>query len=248
MNNKLIVANWKMHGDLRMAHDYAWELQQKLSAQPSHNTLVVCPPDPYLAFMDGRFAGAQSSGERIFLGGQNCSSQQAGARTGETSAMMLRDVGCTYVIIGHSERRQYHAESPHLLQQKLEAAFKANLKPIFCIGESKDERTSNQTKNILKHHLEVLTELSCKNLIISYEPVWAIGTGIVAQPQDIEEACQFIAEHVKATYGIEASVLYGGSVNAGNAQEILSLESVHGVLVGGASLQAQDFHHIATVV
>jgi triosephosphate isomerase len=248
MTNKLIVANWKMHGNLRLAHDYAWDLQQKLRDHPSHNTLVVCPPDPYLTFMDGRFAGLDPSEGRIFLGGQNCSSQAEGVRTGEVSAMMLRDVGCAYVIIGHSERRQYHQESSQVLQQKLEIALKAGLKPIFCVGESQEERSNNQTKTRLQQQLAVLSELSCQELIIAYEPIWAIGTGVVAQPNDIDEACRFVAEHVKTTYGIAARVLYGGSVNAGNAQEILSLASVGGVLVGGASLKAQDFHQIATAV
>jgi triosephosphate isomerase len=233
--SKLIVANWKMNGSLTLAHDYAWALTQHLEEKPIPHTLVVCPPVAYTSFMVGRLVGAS-----IAIGAQDCSTHKKGAYTGEISCEILKDIGCTYVLIGHSECRQNHQETEETLAAKMTLAYETGLIPIYCIGETQTERDAGKTKDILAQHLSFIDQ---KPLIIAYEPVWAIGTGRIPQDSEIQEAVLFIHDRVS-----RATVLYGGSVTAKNAGAILSLPGVDGVLVGGASLNPHEFWHIVTAV
>lgn len=239
---KLIVANWKMHGDLEMAYAYVWELLELRNEGGGKNTLVICPPTPYLSFVAGRLA---ASG--VGLGAQDCSAHEKGAFTGEVSAPMLADVGCRYVIIGHSECRHYHQESSEALANKIHQALAAHLIPIFCVGEMEQDREQGITQQVLEQQLSILASFRGHSLVIAYEPVWAIGTGRIPQNQDIEEACALIRK-VATFYEIKPTILYGGSVKAENAQEILSLPEVEGALVGGASLKPLEFWKIASAV
>jgi triosephosphate isomerase len=237
--SKIIVANWKMNGSLEMAHAYCTTLKALAKKTPPTNTLVICPPSPYLSFVNGAL-----SGTCISLGAQDCSAHEKGAFTGSTSAQMLQDVGCPYVIIAHSERRQQFNESLEDLTSKVTQALTNKLIPIFCIGESLADFEAGKTNDTLIYQLTSLKGINAP-LIIAYEPVWAIGTGKVASPEVIEKTCLFIQSHLKDTYALTCPILYGGSVTPENAGDILALPSVDGLLVGGASLKADGFWAIA---
>ena len=244
MTNKLIVANWKMNGRLEFIHDDVAVFADLLHSSKPSNDIVICPPHSYLQFLSGRLAGLD-----VYLGAQDCSAYEKGAYTGDVSAGMLADVGASYVIVGHSERRQYHNESNELLRLKLEQALNAGVTPIFCVGESAGEYDAGNTQSVLKQQLQILKGLNINDkesgLVIAYEPVWAIGTGKLASNSDIENSCAFILDEV-SMLGLKPKVLYGGSVNGKSAGDILSLDSVGGVLVGGASLNPKEFYTIAT--
>lgn len=223
-----MIANWKMNGSLEQAHDFCTAFSACAKASNTNNTIVLCPATPYLSFLNGAL-----SGTTISLGAQDCAPAQKGAHTGDTSAEMLHDVGASYVIIGHSERRQHHQESNDLLMQKIIQARQAALTPLFCVGESAQDHEGGRTQDVLKQQLQVLEHFkSVEDLIVAYEPVWAIGTGKVASAADIQRTCDFIKNHLK-TYDLTPPILYGGSVKASNAAEILSQPAVTGVLVGG---------------
>ena len=203
------------------------------------DNLVVCPPATMLAELS-------KSGKRVLkTGAQNMHFAPSGAYTGEISANMIRETGAEYVIIGHSERRQHFGETDELLNKKVSAALAAGLKTIFCIGETLEEKT--KYKSVLKKQIVdgLSTVNNFDNLIIAYEPVWAIGTGKVATTDDIEKVHSYIKSVVEETYKAKVRVLYGGSVKPSNSAEILALDSVDGVLIGGASLKAADFIKIA---
>jgi triosephosphate isomerase len=236
--HKLIVANWKMNGSLDSVRKYGAELTQKLEVVQDHTKVVIAPPYPYLMFMDGRLVPAH-----VVLAAQDCSAKgEKGAFTGDVSAAMLKDVGCQYVIIGHSERRQHFQDTNAIVAAKLQFALTAGLIPILCVGETLAEKEAGQTEAIVNTQLEeALKDVKdCKELVIAYEPVWSIGTGKVATSSDITSMCTYIQRFAKQK-GIPVTVLYGGSVNADNAREILHLEGVDGVLVGGASLTLDTF-------
>jgi triosephosphate isomerase len=184
------------------------------------------------------------SGKGVRLGAQNVYYEPKGAFTGSISPLMLRDAGCHYVILGHSERRDIMGESNELLRKKLNAAWEAGLEPIFCIGEHLEERESGKTNEVLKAQLAVLEGVAANApLTIAYEPVWAIGTGKTATPEQVTETHAFVHAELKRL-GHDCRVLYGGSVNPGNAEELLACEGVEGALVGGASLKAESFMQI----
>ena len=236
-----IVANWKMNGSLESAHDFCTTFTKFYREGTTENTVVLCPSSPYLTFVNGALTGTD-----IALGAQDCSGADKGAFTGETSAQMLGDVGCDYVIIGHSERRQHHKEPNELLRSKIQRALDEGLNPIFCIGESEADFEAGKTQDILKEQLKALSPFENEGrLIVAYEPVWAIGTGKVASLDDIQTTCAFLKEELVSAYDLAAPILYGGSVKANNAKEIMDLEAVDGVLVGGASLDPQEFWNIA---
>ncbi|MFZ4124776.1 MAG: triose-phosphate isomerase [Rickettsiales bacterium] len=225
----LLVANWKMHGNkLRVA-----QFAQQVSAHiPSHIEAVFCPPYPYLHI--------PAKGQ-LKLGAQDCATDQEGAYTGEVSAAMLRDSGCEYVIIGHSERRQHFEEQEPMIATKAAAALQVGLVPIICIGESEREREEGHTMRVLERQLAPILPLA-EGLVIAYEPVWAIGTGKTPTPEQIEQAHNFIhAQLAKTARDSAPHVLYGGSVKPTNIREILALTAVDGVLIGGASLEADAF-------
>jgi len=240
MQSKLVLGNWKMNG--RLAANLA--LVQAMLADPDINRagVGIAAPYPYLAQLGELFAGSQ-----IALAAQDVSRFAVdGAFTGETSAAMLADIGCRYVLIGHSERRQYFGERDACLREKLQATAAAGLVPVYCVGETLEERESGRFADVVGEQLQTLDAISGQEYVVAYEPVWAIGTGRVASIEQIDAAHQLILERVLQCHGASASirVLYGGSVKADNADAILSLASVGGALVGGASLEAKGFGKI----
>jgi len=228
---KIIVANWKMQGSSQHCHEYVRALRPYLNADVE---LVICPPFPYLATLH------ESCENRAWaLGGQNCHTVLQGAFTGEVSAAMLHDIGCLYVLVGHSERRQYGGETDTMVAQKCMTAHEAGLIPIVCVGETREEKEENRTQVVITQQLLALSLPAHAPFLVAYEPVWAIGTGIVATREDITAVFDVIKKIVPTR-----PLLYGGSVKPDNAVEILSLPSVDGVLVGGASLDAQQLGKI----
>lgn len=234
VSSKLIVANWKMNGSLRMVG----EILPALAGLPQGRA-VVCVPFPYLLA-----AGQALAGMGVAIGAQNLSEHSAGAYTGEVSAGMLADVGCQYVIVGHSERRTLNAETDALVAEKMQKAIAAGLTPIVCVGESLAERDAGLAQAIVSRQVAALQLCGSEKVVLAYEPVWAIGTGRVASPEQVEE----VHAHLRFLVGDQVSLLYGGSVKADNAASILSIKDVDGALVGGASLVAEDFRAICLAV
>ena len=233
---KYIVANWKMNNSFADIPVFVKYL--KKNAKKEEN-LVVCVPSTMINTF------AKTAKKVAATGAENCHYAKKGAFTGEISPEMVKDAGASYVIIGHSERRQLFAETNELLNKKLKAALETGLKVIFCIGEVLAEKS--KYKSVLKKQIvegfEGVTDFS--NIIIAYEPVWAIGTGEVATVADIKKVHTYIKNTIKELFNTDALVLYGGSVKPSNSGEILALESVDGVLIGGASLKAEDYVAIA---
>lgn len=238
---KLIVANWKMNLNAEQARDLAADLQSAaLRLETLKNCIILCPPFPYLGLVGGRLVGSS-----LLLGAQDCSAYEKGAYTGEVSASMLADVGCDYVIIGHSERRMYHQESSEIGLKKIEQAIKGGLIPIYCFGETKNQRLEQKTHRVIAEQLEILEALNERGgIIFAYEPVWAIGTGVTASSEHIQETHGFIKSLLSQKGFADSPLLYGGSVTADNARSILSIQGVDGVLVGGASLKFSEFWRI----
>ncbi len=247
---RIVAGNWKMNLDLPAAQALTTELAQLLAAEAGSVAgvqVIVCPPAPLLvpvgSLLDGRAA----------LGAQNCHQKASGAYTGEVAAGLLKSVGCGYVILGHSERRLYNHETDELLAQKLPAALQAGLTPIFCIGETLQEREFDETFIVLgrqlKNGLFGLSNEDFARIVIAYEPVWAIGTGKTATSKQAQEVHGFIREEVARHYdqaqADATSILYGGSCNAQNARELFAQPDVDGGLIGGAALKARDFVTIA---
>jgi len=209
--------------------------------------VVLCPPYPLLNTLVDILAGTSFG-----LGAQDLFWEERGAFTGEVSAEMIRSVGCEFVIIGHSERRKYFSETDEIVNKKIKRALQSNLIPIVCIGESLDERQTNQTKDVIKvqlqNGLQGLSKEEIKKIILAYEPVWAIGTGKTATPEQAIEVHQFIRGTIKQWYDDKVSqsirIQYGGSVNESNARELLSQPDIDGALVGGASLKSESFFEI----
>lgn len=228
--SKIIIANWKMNASLAFINPFF----QKL---PPHgeNKIIFCPPFLYLSSVQQHLKT-----QNYFLGGQDCHDHESGAFTGDISAAMLKDVGCKYVILGHSERRQGHLESSKLVYQKSQMAIKNHLIPIICVGETlKDRQTKTHLETVRQQLIDSIPSTN-EAIIIAYEPVWAIGTGLTATMDDIVEMHQMIATHCRSKH----QILYGGSVTADNAAEILRQKHVDGVLVGGASLKPDVFGKI----
>jgi len=233
----LIAGNWKMNGMLQ--ESLAFVDQMKENPAPESVEVAIMPPYTLLHSL------AKPLAEKgIRLGAQSTYFEKSGAFTGSISPLMLRDAGCHYVILGHSERRDIMHEDNSLLRKKLDAAWEAGLEPMFCIGEHLEEREAGTTNEVLRGQLEVLkgTDASLP-LTVAYEPVWAIGTGKTASPEQVAETHAFVHEEL-ARLGRKTRVLYGGSVNAANAEALMSCEGVDGALVGGASLQAGSFMEI----
>jgi triosephosphate isomerase len=245
MRRKIVAGNWKLHGN----RDFATQLVAELVAGlPLDGVeLVVLPPLPYLGGLIEDFES-----HSIAFGAQDVSSNEKGAYTGEVSAAMLVDVGARYGLVGHSERRQYHAESSELVAAKFRAAKNAGLIPILCVGETLEQREAGQTEAVIAAQLEPVLDLvgveAFSGAVVAYEPVWAIGTGRTASPQQAQEVHAFIRGVVKgrdARIGDSLPLLYGGSVKPDNAAELFAQADVDGGLVGGASLVADDFLAIA---
>jgi triosephosphate isomerase (TIM) len=244
MRKKVIAGNWKMNNDLSESQNLITKLTSGLSGKKFNCDVIICPP-----FTSLNEANSLIKNTPVKLGAQNMYFKENGAYTGEISAAMLKSVGCEYVILGHSERRTIFKESDEIINEKIKAAFKAGLNPIFCIGETLEEREAGKEKDILQKQLSGgLNQISLnqvKNMIIAYEPVWAIGTGKTATPAQAEEMHNFIRTYIKDEYSSEASenlvIQYGGSVKPDNAAELLSQKDIDGALVGGACLKADSF-------
>jgi triosephosphate isomerase len=243
MRKKFVAGNWKMNTRSMEAELLAAAVVKGLGNE-SRVDVAVCPPFPYLARV------AQTvKGTPVALGAQNCYAKDDGAFTGEVSPAMLVDAGCTLVIVGHSERRQIFKESDAFINEKVHAALKVKLRVILCIGETLDERKANKTEAVLDAQLTgslaKITAEQLKHMVVAYEPVWAIGTGVNATPQQAQDAHAFVRKRIGQLCGDAAAqalvIQYGGSVKPDNAATLLGQPDVDGALVGGASLKAEDF-------
>jgi triosephosphate isomerase len=243
MRRPFVAGNWKMFTTSQKAVALARNVRDGLAARDSVR-VALCPPFPYL-----NVVGEALRGSSIMLGAQNLYPEREGAYTGEVSPLMLLDVGCRWVILGHSERRHQLGESDDFINRKVKSALAAGLDVIFCLGETIGQRESNQTHTVLERQLsaglEGVSADGLKRLTLAYEPVWAIGTGRNATPEQAEEAHVFLREQVARSWGgpaAEALVIqYGGSVKPENAASLMKQPNVDGALVGGASLDAQQF-------
>lgn len=249
MPQKIVAGNWKMNLNRIEAQALLSEITGMLSDEVNGIVKVIIFPS-YVYI--GAAVHLTSSDPRIAIGAQNCSNKDSGAYTGEVSAGMLKSMGCNYVLVGHSERRSYFAEHNKLLSEKIDQAIQHLLHPVYCIGELKEERQSNSHFAVIKSQLEEgifhLSETSFKKCILAYEPVWAIGTGLTATPDQAQEMHAYIRQLVEKRYGKEiasdTTILYGGSCNDQNAKELFSLSDVDGGLIGGASLKSRNFTDI----
>jgi len=249
MRKKIVAGNWKMYLNAEEAQTLVSELTSRCrNIIPASVEVILAPSFVHLCSIHQQIQNEPG----FFLCAQNLHEAIQGAYTGEVSASMLKSVGCTHVIIGHSERRQYFGEKDALLANKTNQALNHNLIPIFCIGETLETREAGDTFSLIKNQLtEELFHLSAEEIklvIIAYEPVWAIGTGKTASPEQAQEVHAFIRELLSEKYGADLSnnisLLYGGSVNPGNAQALFACKDIDGALVGGASLKATDFTEI----
>ena len=247
MAKKIVAGNWKMNKNLQEGIELAQGLNEALAADKPNCDVVICTPFIHLAkvseIIDHNVIG---------LGAENCADKASGAYTGEVSAEMVKSTGAEYVILGHSERREYYNETPEILKEKVELALANGLKVIFCIGESLAQREANEQNAVVKAELEGsvfhLTPEQFKNIVIAYEPIWAIGTGKTATAEQAEEIHAYIRSIIAEKYGQavadDTTILYGGSCKASNAPELFAKPDIDGGLIGGASLKAADFKGI----
>jgi triosephosphate isomerase (TIM) len=246
MRKNIVAGNWKMNKNLQEGIELAKDVCGKSIA--SNVTVILCPPFIHLSEVSKAITN-----KSVFLGAQNCADKVSGAYTGEVSAEMVKSTGATFVILGHSERRAYYGETNSILAEKTKLVLANGLTPIFCIGEVLAEREAGKHFDVVKKQLsESLFELSAEEfskIVIAYEPVWAIGTGKTASPEQAQEIHKVIREHIASKYGApvadNTSILYGGSCNAANAKQLFSNPDVDGGLIGGAALKADDFIAIA---
>src|SRR6202166_3728781 len=237
----LIAGNWKMNGLKSSSVEFEAMLAGAADVAAKAD-LLVCPPATLIA----EFAERARRSERLAVGAQDCHPKASGAHTGDISAEMLADAGATAIIVGHSERRADHGETDVLVRQKAEAVWRAGLTAIVCIGETQHQRDSGQTLDICRGQLNLSLPDAARadNLVVAYEPVWAIGTGLTPTVGDVEQIHGFIRELLTARFkgeGTGIRILYGGSVKPSNARELMAVANVDGALVGGASLKAADF-------
>ena len=243
MRQALVVGNWKMNGSRASVAALLEALRGGLEGISTE--LAVCPTHVHLDQALGLCEGSALS-----VGAQDCSAMESGAYTGEVSAPMIADMGCRWVILGHSERRQYHGESDELVAAKLAAAVGAGLQPILCVGETREQRERGEAEAVVGGQLTaaLANQGDLTGLVVAYEPVWAIGTGLTASPEEAQAMHDFIRRSLEKNDKLESAqtrLLYGGSVKAGNAAELFSQADIDGALVGGASLVAEDFLAIA---
>jgi triosephosphate isomerase len=249
MRQKIVAGNWKMNKTLEEANILASEVTGMVADEVKGDAKVIfCVPFPYLLPIKNQLG----NNARISVGAQNCSEHESGAYTGEVSAPMLKSMGIPYVILGHSERRQYFGEDGKLLAKKVDVALKHGLSPIFCCGEPLEVREANTHEALVKKQVEEslfhLDADALQKVVVAYEPVWAIGTGKTASAQQAQDMHAVIRTHLASKYGQAVAetiiILYGGSVNAANAKELFSCPDVDGGLVGGASLKSRDFTEV----
>lgn len=247
MRKKIVAGNWKMNTTLQEGISLAKEINASLEADKPNCEVVVCTPFIHLASVAGVL-----NADLVKLGAENCADKEKGAYTGEVSAAMVKSTGAEYVILGHSERRAYYGETAEILKEKVNLALANGLKIIFCIGEVLEEREADKQNEVVGAQIEGslfdLTVEQLKDVVLAYEPVWAIGTGKTATAEQAEEMHAFIRETIAAKFGAEAadniSILYGGSCKPSNAKEIFSKPNVDGGLIGGAALKADSFKGI----
>lgn len=242
MRTPFIAGNWKMNKTGREAEEFALAFRELY--KDTDVKTAICAPFVHLALLKKLFEGTD-----IKVGAQNAHFEDSGAFTGEISVPMLEDIGVDYCIIGHSERRQYFAETDETVNKKLHRLFKGPITPILCVGENLDQREAGQEKSVvedqIRKDLDGLTAENVKKLVIAYEPIWAIGTGKTATPQQANEMCGHIRSVVENLFGEdtadEVTIQYGGSMKPKNATELMNMEEIDGGLIGGASLSAEDF-------
>jgi triosephosphate isomerase len=276
---KIIIANWKMNQDFDKTDEWLsifLEKYSKIYDSISKRLIILCPPATIIDYIDSELMedgfsflekiakqqnkkvedfSVEEFNEIIFssriikLGGQDCGVENNGAYTGQISAKMLKDVGCEYVIIGHSERRKYQQEDDQMISKKITTALNHKIFPILCVGENEQVRANNDQENFVAKQIlgAIDKSIEIKKLIIAYEPIWAIGTGKIATTQEISQMANFIKEFVGKNFSniAEFYLLYGGSVSSSNSAEILQITNIDGLLVGGASLDANEFIAIA---
>jgi triosephosphate isomerase len=250
MRKHIVAGNWKMNCTFTEADDLINGIMEKLenTELPRETQIIVCPPFPYL-----EMTSDYANDSYFMVGAQNVSDQEKGAYTGEVSAEMLESMEIDYCIVGHSERRGYYGETDKIVAAKVDQLLKHDLKPIVCVGEVLEEREANKQLEVVKRQVEEglfhLTAEQMKEVVIAYEPVWAIGTGKTATPEQAQEIHAHIRSLLTAKYGKELadeiSILYGGSCKPGNAKELFACPDIDGGLIGGASLKADDFVAIA---
>lgn len=247
MAKKIVAGNWKMNKNFQEGIELAKGLNEALAADKPNCEVVICTPFIHLAKVSDII-----NHDVIKLGAENCADKASGAYTGEVSAEMVKSTGAEYVILGHSERREYYNETPEILKEKVDLALANGLKILFCIGESLEQREANEQNAVVKAELEGsvfhLTAEQFSNIVIAYEPIWAIGTGKTATAEQAEEIHAYIRSVVAEKYGAEVaantSILYGGSCKASNAPELFAKPDIDGGLIGGASLKVDDFKGI----
>ena len=248
MAEKIVAGNWKMNPEWEDAEKLVASLLLHLDAHTAPAKVILIPPFPYIVPV----LQLCSRDKRVHIGAQNCSEYDQGAFTGEVSAGILKSIGCTHVLIGHSERRQYFGEGHEVLSKKTDRALSNSLHPIFCIGETREDRKEERHFGVVEEQLSKglfhLDATHFSRCIIAYEPVWAIGTGLTASAAQVQEMHRAIRKMIAGRYGAETagdiSILYGGSCNENNAPELFRLEDVDGGLIGGASLKAGSFYGI----
>ncbi len=251
MRKHIVAGNWKMNKSFAEADDLVNELMEKMEAVelPREELVIVCPPFPYLEMVSD-----YSNDSYFLVGAQNVADHESGAYTGEVSAEMLASCEIDYCIVGHSERRAYYGETDEIVANKVDLLLKNELKPIVCVGEVLAEREANRQFDVVKTQVENglfhLSAEQMKEVVIAYEPVWAIGTGKTATPEQAQEMHAHIRSLLAAKYGKEVadeiSILYGGSCKSSNAKELFACPDIDGGLIGGASLKADDFMGIVT--
>jgi len=242
MRRKLVAGNWKMHGSL-VTNSALLALLKQLHQRADCVEMAVCVPYPYLAQVS-----QQLMETGIAWGAQDVSEHDSGAYTGEVSGPMLAEFGCRFVLVGHSERRVFHGETDRQIAGKFAAAQRAGIIPVVCVGETLEQRDSDETYAVLRRQLEVVLEVNgvaaLRNAVLAYEPVWAIGTGRTASPAQVQAVHEYLRGLVAARapeVALELTLVYGGSVKPGNAGELFAMPDVDGGLIGGASLVAEDF-------
>ena len=232
--NKIVIANWKLNGSSAFIREYFKNIKFSRS-NFEDNCVIVCPPIPFIKHIESK---------QLFKGSQDCSEFSEGAFTGEISARMIKEIGCKFCIIGHSERRTLFKESNETILKKIRNCINNNLIPILCVGESLEEKDQNLTKEVLNEQIKknLMKNINLKKLIIAYEPLWSIGTGKIPSLDDISEIHSYIKESIFSKNNIK--IVYGGSVKSSNYKEIINLDEVDGLLVGGASLNIDEFNKI----
>ena len=244
MRKTIVAGNWKMNASKDSVNSLVNDILSGVSGVNAE--VIVCAPFPYLALVDSLIDGSS-----LMLGAQNLNVNPSGAFTGEVSAEMIKDFGANHVIVGHSERRSLYGETSEIVAEKTKAAIDSGLTPLLCLGESLDQRESGKTESVISEQLTKVIDLvgieAFKNIIIAYEPVWAIGTGMTATPEQAQAVHMYIRALLATSnqdIAEKTPILYGGSMNAGNAAELISRPDIDGGLIGGAALKAEDFLQI----